>query len=59
MPIFDYVCGPCGQSREILTLTSKENPVYCIKCNEEMSKAMPAPGLLVTNFHDKPSVKTR
>lgn len=60
MPIFDYVCPECKTIREILCLSNNpRQTVTCSKCDVEMNKMLGAPGLLVTNFHDKPSPKQR
>lgn len=60
MPIFDYYCENCNTRKEVLVLRS-DSTVYCHRCpgNVWMKREMPAVGLLKTNFHDAPSVKSR
>lgn len=58
MPTFDYRCKHCGYEKEIISHKTIDEPM-CPECEQKMQKMMPAPGLLKTNFHDKPSVKSR
>lgn len=60
MPIFDYCCETCNTRKEVLVLKS-DTIVNCPKCKNApvMKRAMPAVGLLRTNFHDSPSPKDR
>lgn len=58
MPTFDYQCRYCGFVKEFINYKEKEEP-NCPECEQKMQRLVSAPGLLRTNFHDKPSVRSR
>ena len=60
MPVFDYECKKCDRVDEIVQYIIADKETYkCPDCGEKMERMLSAPGLLKTNFHDKPSVKRR
>lgn len=58
MPIYDYICPNCEKQTEILVQNS-EAEVICNECRTRLVRLLSSPGLLKTNFHDKPKVKER
>lgn len=59
MPIFDYKCEYCGSIKEVIVHKSDIQEPICAECEQKMVKLPSSPGLLRTNFHDKPSVKVK
>lgn len=56
--VFDYKCNYCQVIEPNVLVKPDEAPV-CKECGEEMIKLVSAPGLLKTNFHDKPKVRDK
>lgn len=48
MPIFEYICAHCTNSKEILVLSITEAPIkiWCDKCGGIMGKVMSAPAII-------------
>jgi len=59
MPIFDYQCKYCGLEKEVIVHRSDQQEPKCPECEQVMTMKPSAPGLLRTNFHDKPSVRRK
>ncbi len=56
--VFDYKCKPC-QNVEMNVLAKPEDAPDCPQCGCIMTKLASSPGLLKTNFHDKPKVRDK
>lgn len=53
MPIFDYHCSACGETREVLTQLSDPPKVVCAQCRGETVRLIGAPAfhLKGTGWH--------
>jgi putative FmdB family regulatory protein len=48
MPIFEYRCKHCGQTKEVLTQNfSDAQPPYCPGCGEKMEKRFSSPVIVM------------
>lgn len=56
--VFDFLCKHCG-NKEMDLLIKPEDAPECPKCNSIMTKMVSSPGMVKTNFHDKPKVRER
>jgi putative FmdB family regulatory protein len=59
MIVYDFCCQDCLAKYERLVQSSEVKTVVCPDCGGEATRHIPAVGLLRTNFHDSPKVKTR
>ena len=46
MPLYDFVCPNCGQTKEKFIKLNEQEPV-CDKCNSRMRKAISAPAFIL------------
>lgn len=56
--VYDYRCGHCDHVEKDVFVYG-EQAVYCPKCDSVMGRMVSAPGMVKTNFHDKPKVRDR
>jgi putative FmdB family regulatory protein len=56
--VFDFKCKTC-QHVELNVLVKPDSVTACQECGDTMTKLVSAPGLLKTNFHDKPKVRDK
>ena len=54
--VYDFKCGHCGHF-EADQFVYDEKAIACPVCNSIMTRQFPSPGLVKTNFHDKPKVR--
>lgn len=54
--VYDFKCGHCGHVHEN-EFVYDTTVVHCDKCGSIMTRQFPSPGLVKTNFHDKPKVR--
>ena len=46
MPIYDYVCGSCGQVVEVIHSISAPGPTTCERCGGTLKRALSAPAIV-------------
>ena len=57
MPMYDYRCKYCGYEKEIITRIAEMDDQVCPECEQRMERLVSSPGLLCTNFHDRPAIR--
>jgi len=57
--LFDYRCEKCNNIEEKYISDATTEVVTCSKCGGQMVRLLSSPGMVKTNFADKPGFKIR